>query len=209
MRYAPDEEPLHSKGSIYQATDLQRRAMQQEIAGLSGPQLKTAPIDQLAASLAEKYSINIPILDEANAAPAQHEVDINVSRDPMRRFGGGSGIMKGTEITITVPYTGDAKAFRMHASSHTVDYPLGRIGKVSIMFSRRGVDLDAGRVRQEFDAWIATIKKHLEGMRHELGNFNEALKAEATTAVNTRIEKLRRDDDLLGGLGFGGPKKPQ
>jgi hypothetical protein len=45
-------------------------------------------------------------------------------------------------------------------------------------------------------------------MRRELGNFNEAIKAEIGHAVDARLEKFKHDDDLLGGLGFGGPKKP-
>jgi hypothetical protein len=208
MRYPTDEEPLHAKVSVYQMMDHHRRSFLDEIETLSEQKLKTTLRDQLIASLAGKYSINIPILDGSNPSPARHEVDIDASRDPMRSFMGGPAVVKGTEITISVPFTGDVEAFRMHASSHTMSYPLARVGKTAVTFSRKGTNLDPGRIRNEFDAWLATIKEHLDGMRRELGNFNEAIKADIGRAVDARLEKFKRDDDLLGSLGFGGAQKP-
>lgn len=204
------EEAFHSKASIYQAMQHQRQLMQQEINNLPEAQIRSASVDQLAREIAEKFSINIPVIDEAAAKPDVQDVDIDISRDPMHRsfYSGHGGTVKGTEITITTPFKGDAEIFRFHASSHTMDYPRGYIGDTSIIFARKGQNLDGPQVRREYDGWLATIKQHLAGMRQELGNFNVQLLSESTAQVNTRIEKFKRDTDLVAGLGFGTPQVP-
>jgi hypothetical protein len=44
-------------------------------------------------------------------------------------------------------------------------------------------------------------------MTQELGGFNNSLVAEALSALNGRVAKVQRDDELLSGLGFGAPPK--
>jgi hypothetical protein len=206
MRYI-NEEPFHSKASIYQAMEVQRRGLHNEINGIPEQRLRSTAIEALTASLAEKYSMNIPILDEESATPSKREIDIDMSRNPSRQFLGGPSTVKGTEITIVVPYSGDKEIFRHHASSHAVEYPTGHIGEATISFVRRGANLDPARVRLEFDAWVARIKEHLEGMRKELGNFNESITAEIRSKLETRLSKVNKDDELLDGLGFRGTKR--
>ena len=207
MTYNSDCEPLHAKCSIRDAMMHQSLGLLNEIKNLPEQKMKASPRDQLIEELAEKYSINIPVVNDLAPSAATHEVDIDVSRDPRRSFmGGGPATAKGTEITISVSYTGDKEVFRMHAGSHTMDYPLARLGDATIMFSWRGSNLDSVQVRKEFDSKIVAINQHLQGMRAELGNFNDTLKTEAASAITARFDKLKRDDDLLGGLGFGGPK---
>lgn len=206
MHYAPDEEQFHSKKSMREAMVLHRRAFSDEVQALSEQRLKAPGKDKLIENLAHKYSINIPVLDAENPSPARREVDIEMRRDARYPFTGGPSVVKGTEIMISVPYAGDEEVFRWHASAHVMSYPRGHIGKTSITFSARGQNLDASQVRAEFDRWLAVINQHLQGMKIELGNFNEAIKAEIATAINAHLEKIKRDDELLSGLGFGGQK---
>ncbi len=203
-----DEEPLHLRASISQAMEHQRRAMRDEINGLREDQVTAQP-ESLSALIASRFSINIPVLDDAAIHPNRRDVDIDVSHDPTRLAFhlGRPAVAKGTEITISVPFQGDAEIFRLHASSHTMEYPRGRIGEGAVTFTRRAPNFSAAEVRREFDRWLAAIKGHLDGMRKELGNFNESLKAEARATIQARIDKFKRDDDLLGGLGFGIPKR--
>lgn len=205
MRFGRDSEMrFHSEASLYQVVEHQRRKLREEIARLTERELKASPLDGLVGALAFKYSINVPILDETNPSPARREVDLDASRDPRREFLGGPVMLKGTEIAISVPYSGDREMFRFHPSNHVVNYPIGVLGDKAIIFTRQGANLDAALVRREFDAWLAIIKEHLDGMRKELGNFNDAIKSEIANAINARLGKIKRDDDLLGGLGFGG-----
>lgn len=202
-----DEEPFHYKASISQVIEHRRRSMLAEIAKANEAQIKP-DTEGVAAKMAEAYSINMPALDEQGIKPEIQDIDIDISRDPSRLpfHMGRHPVVKGTQISITVPFQGDRDVFRLHASSHTMDYPRGLIGGSKITFVREGVNLDAAKVRQEFDSWLATIKRHLASMQAELGNFNERLQAEAKTAVQHRLEKFNRDNELLNGLGFGAPK---
>jgi hypothetical protein len=207
VRSYHNEEPLHAKGNISQAMQLQRQRMRAEINRLPETRLKSESVEQLAEQMAKKFSINMPVLDETSIQPAQREVDIDFSQDRSRRayYSGRGGIEKGTEISITVPFQGDPEVFRLHASSHTMEYPRGSIEPSAIVFRRQGANLDSAQVRQEFDDWLAAIKRHLAGMTQELGEVNNSLVAEALSTLNDRAAKLQRDDDLLSGLGFGTP----
>ena len=204
-----NEEAFHSKASIYQAIEAQRRALQADINSLSEHSLRSKTPEEVVPSLSAKFSINIPTLDESSITPSRRDVDIDVSRDPSRIAFHiqRQAIVKGTEITIAVPFEGDAEIFQLHASNHTMDYPRGRIDHGRIVFTRQGERLDAAQVRREFDTWIGRIKEHLNGMRNELGSFNDTIKTEIAAAVAARLNKFKRDDDLLGGLGFSSPAK--
>jgi hypothetical protein len=199
-----NEDAFHSRAGISQAMELQRQHMREEINRLPEARLESEAVERLAEEMAEKFSINMPVLDEASIQPARREIDIDFSRDPTRRayYSERGGVVKGTEISISVPFQGDAEVFRLHASSHTMEYPRGRIESAVIVFRRQGGDLDAAQVRREFDEWLAAIKRHLAGMTQELGDFNNHLVAEAVSALNGRAAKLQRDDELLSGLGF-------
>lgn len=203
-----NEEPFHSRGGIAQAMELQRRKMCEEINRLPESQLKSVEVNQLAEDIATKFDITIPLLDESSVKPSTREVEINSYNDPWSRsnYTGRGGIQTGTEISIFVSFTGDAEVFRLHASTHMMDYPRGTIEGSAIVFRRRGTNLDAAQVRRDFDEWLASIKRHLGGMAQELGDFNDKLVGEALTAFNTRAQKLQRDDELLSGLGFGSPR---
>lgn len=205
-----EEERFHSRGNISQAMQLQRQRMRDAINRLPEKRLKSEPMQQLAEEIAKQFEIVIPILDESSIQPSQREVDIDFSNDPFSRayYTRRGGIQKGTEISISIPFQGDSEVFRLHASNHTMDYPLGSIRQSVIVFRRQGVNLAAAQVRQGFDEWLAAIKRHLAGMAQELGGFNDSLIAEALSALNARAQKLQRDDELLSGLGFGNPQSP-
>jgi len=202
------EEHLHRNVSVGDMVRRHREILRKEVNGLSTHQLKNTSKDKLISSLSDQLSINIPVLDISNPVSATREFDINRSGHHDYEFAGGPRMVKGTEVNVTVPYTGDTEAFRMHASSHTMDYPLGRIDEKTITFSKRGQQLDGQQVRREFDAWIGTINTHLDGMRRELGDFNTQIEKEVTDAINVRLEKIKWDEDLLNGLGFGTTKGP-
>jgi hypothetical protein len=207
FRGRSDEENFHHKANMAQVMQHQRQQMRDAINRLAEAKLKTVPVEQLAEEIAAAFSINMPVLDETAIRPATREVDIDFSGDPSSRayYTGRGGIQKGTEISISVPFQGDAEVFRLHASSHTMEYPRGRIERSEIVFRKRGVNLDGSQVRREFDDWLAAIKRHLAGMTQELGGFNDGLIGEALSALNARTAKLQRDGDVLAGLGFGTP----
>jgi len=200
-----DEEAFHSKGSISQAMQMQRQAMQVAINHLQETYLKSMPLDKAAEDMAGKYAICIPVLDEGAIQPERREVDIDPSRNRthLPYHSGRGAVVKGTEISISVPFQGDAEVFRLHASSYTIESPQGRIAGSAIVFRAQGTNLDPAQVRRQFDDWLAAIKRHLAGMSQELGAFNEILRGQAMTMLTARLDKLKRDDDLLTGLGFG------
>jgi len=80
-----DDEPLHIRASLSQVMQARRQRMRDEINHLPEARLKSEPVERLAEEMAEKFSINIPVLDEASIRPASREVDIDFFRDPTRR----------------------------------------------------------------------------------------------------------------------------
>lgn len=86
-------------------------------------------LEDLTARLMEELSLEVPILDRtATLQLPNEEIEIDVSRDPMRAFLDPSEpfYVKGTAMQIAVPFNGDPELFKYGGSSFGSRIP-GRI----------------------------------------------------------------------------------
>ncbi len=105
----------------------QRKAQLKEL-------VRQVPASELEdASLPERVVspllVEIPVLDEAAKYAESREVDVDVSRDPMRMIPDPSRpfYVKGTEITVVIPFKGDPRAFQIHPTSYDLSPPFGYV----------------------------------------------------------------------------------
>ena len=71
-----------------------------------------------------------------------------------------------------------------------------------LVLSITGVDLEAGRVRQEIDSELDRIESYLTSLRGSADRLNGALDSIARQCVEQRREKLLADQSLVASLGF-------
>ncbi|WP_201782254.1 hypothetical protein [Ardenticatena maritima] len=178
--------------------------MLEEIKNYNANKLLNTPIDDLAEYFKKKYWIDVPILHEDKIVADQREVQVDVSRDPMRFIRDRSKpfYIQGTEIEIIIPFEGDAEAFNIQPSTFTLSPPNAEIKGNTIIVRIQGVDLTTENVKSQIDRTISDIKSYLENLRCDVKQFNDSLYSIARSAIEQRREKLLKDQSLVAGLGF-------
>jgi hypothetical protein len=190
------------EASTHQVMEHQRGLLHKEAATMPPATVLDGEVDDLAAKLAKKHSVDVPVLNDEGTHVKQSEVDIDISRDPRRDFWGDAPhSARGVEINFFVPFTGDAAMFEVQPNTSQGSL-LGEVVKNEIVYTARGLQLNPVDVRREFDAWLAGVKLNLDWHRQALGNFNQELAGIARNEILQRRAKLSADRDLVAGLGF-------
>jgi hypothetical protein len=99
------------------------RHLRKEIESEPEDYLLTASEVDLVRHYVSKYRLDVPKLDEDRIYIRDRgEVDIDVSGERARYFSTpGAHYMKGTQITIAVPFSGDVDLFKFHPSQFTMN----------------------------------------------------------------------------------------
>jgi hypothetical protein len=182
----------------------QKQQMAIEIESIEANRLLNSSIDDLARYFYEKYQVVVPELDVSNLEVDEHETKIDVRHDPMRRimYPHGPFYITGTEVTVEVPFTGDAEAFKIQPNPYTLSPPNATIQGAQLTFSVAGSNLDRDSVRREIDRTVASIQSYLTTLRANVAGFNNSLHGEAKSAIEARRIKLLASKNMVASLGF-------
>jgi hypothetical protein len=154
--------------------------------------------------LASKYLLEPPELieDELHVAN-QNEVDIDVSKDSMRLVFDRSrpAFVKGIEVIIAVPFTGDGQLFQYTPSMYS-SFPRGVIEGQKVLLIHRQVDHNPEELKQAYTNEIKQIKKYLDWIKEDIISFNRTLESLIKKAVKNRKQKLLADQGLVNALGI-------
>jgi hypothetical protein len=139
-------------------------------------------------------------VDDIVADQSETEIDVSheAGRDILRR----PLNIKGTAIEVTVPFDGDGEVFKIQPTSHTLNPPRGEVRDEALVLRIQGTSLTAEGVRGEIDRTLSQIQEHLTTLRRDAQGLNDQLSSLARSAIERRREKLLRDRNLLGSLGF-------
>src|ERR1700688_4049651 len=120
---------LFSRLNIFDVLEHRQQTLKTDVNKLSSSSIESIPQIEVVRELATKYKFEIPVLDEDNAHISHREVDVDVSQDPMRMIWDRTQVfyIKGTEITITVPFKGDPNLFHIRPASFNLNPPRGEV----------------------------------------------------------------------------------
>lgn len=195
---------LFSKNDWFSTDRYQRATLKEEIADLDGNRLLNTPVNDLCAYFVERYRIDIPVLNRDQIEVDQREIQVDVRGninyaidDLTQPF-----YVSGTEIEISVPFTGEAEGFTIQPTTYSLNPPRGTVRGSVLVLSITGVDLEAGRVRQEIDSELDRIESYLTSLRGSADRLNGELDSIARQYIEHRREKLLADQSLVASLGF-------
>ena len=181
-----------------------QKALVEKVANLDGTRLLNTSVEDLCDYLEEKYRFDVPTLHEGDIVADQQETQIDVRherqrdiRDRRRPF-----TIDGTVIELTIPFEGNAAAFRIQPSSHTMSPPTGEVHGSRLILKVEGSDLQPEQVRREMNRAIGEIKGYLDNLRGDAQNLNSQLRNIACSAIERRRNKLLKDQTLVASLGF-------
>jgi hypothetical protein len=182
-------EPLFNKVEIFTVLLNQKEQLKKTFANVSNTELDADEV-AVAARLIEDFSINVPILDEEKKYALTKETQIDVSRDPRRRITNRSQpfYIAGTEVTIVIPFHGDAGLFRVQPTRFTLNPPFGLIHGNELHLVYRltdsGFDIDGATNRT-----LGEVKQYLQSLESSADQW----KTELQQLVNSLIQKRKQE----------------
>ncbi len=182
----------------------QRQQMIAEIEKVDPDRLLNTSVDDLAVYFADKYKIDVPVLDEQKLVVDQREKQIDVSRDQNRYITDRSRpfYITGSEIEIEIPFTGEAEAFKIQPNPYTFNPPRATVRGNILAFTISGTNLDAAQVRGEIERTARDVQSYLTNLRANVAGLNGQLIGEARTAIEARRSKLLANRNTVASLGF-------
>ena len=197
---------LFSSSDWYSIKDRTLSGLRNAIDAIDEDRFLNTPPDSLCGSFLEKYRIDVPVLDEDSITVAQHEVPVDVSRNPARysRNWPRSYYANDTIIEVDVPFSGDAEMFYVQPSTCTSSPPRADVKRESAVLTIQvaGVDLDKDQVNGHIDKTIILIKEYLAWQRNDVLAFDTELRSTIESRIEDRRKKLMHNHDLLSSLGY-------
>lgn len=195
---------LFAQADWFSVAENQKANMGREVLGLNENQVLNTSVDDLCAYLVNKYSVDVPVLDEDGIHADQQDTQIDVSRDPMRMIldRGRPFYVSGTIIEVSVPFTGEAEAFKIRPTTYTLNPPRGIVRNGELTLQISGTNLNAEQVKASIQGSLTEIKTHLDRLRVDAKGLTDQLRTEARRQVEQRRQKFLADRNLVASLGF-------
>jgi hypothetical protein len=112
------------------------------------------------------------------------------------------GGLRGTKVTLFVPFSGAAGLFHMRPSSQSGDPPHGTVrGGETLLLHHSYVDSDSATVKREHDHQVASVKERVSSINSDVDAFNADLSGLIHGALTARLDKLRADAEVVAALG--------
>jgi hypothetical protein len=183
-----------------------KQALEREVDALDRDYLLNASETDLVAYLVDKYTLEPPIIAREDTHVAdQSEVDVDVRDDPRRLVFDRSGpaLVKGTAVTIAVPFTGSGELFRYQPSTFTLGTrPDGVVATNEVRLTYNVLDHNQDELREASERDLRTITEFLGWLASDLSTFTASLPGQAHQLVQARKRRLLADSDLAASLGI-------
>ncbi len=192
-----------SKGRLVDYLGNMRLNFEEEIDKLDVDYLLQVSEYDLIEFFADKYKIdriNLSVDQKYQLEPK--DVNIDVSGDRSRaRFRSQPFYIKGTEIKICIPYTGNRDLFHYQASTFSYNPPRGDVTENEVILTYQ-VPQSYDRLRDDINSDVDSINQHLGWTNRDVDSFNDQLHALIQKTLAKRKQKVMNDRDLSINLGI-------
>ncbi len=195
---------LFSNHDLRKVLQHQEMELFREIDEIDGNRLLNTNVEDLCDYFEQKYKIEVPQLREDEITVDQHETDVDVSQDPRRFIRDRSKpfYIKGTKVRFFIPYNGNPDLFKCQPSHFTLSPPRGSVSPEEVVITFTFVEHDADKVKAEFERTLTEIRQYLEWINSDVSQFNASLREKARQRIESRRQKLLKDQGLVASLGF-------
>ena len=182
----------------------QEQKMLAEIDGIERNALLNTSVEDLCDQFEQKYRIEMIKLNESEVAVEQNEAQVDISQDPFRLIFDRDKpfYIKGTGVTFYIPFEGEPELFKCQPSSYTLNPPRGAVVHSELVLHYTRTDHNAEAVKSEFTNELSRIKQYLESMADNVSQFNTSIRVKAKAHIESRRDKLLKDQGLVAALGF-------
>lgn len=205
---------LFAKYDWFTVEEQQKNQLKDEVGAYDGNRLLNTSVDDLCDYFADKYSMDVPVL-QRDAIVADHcETKVDMSHDFRYgpRFDGRPIMVDGSTVEITVPFTGDGQLFSVRPTMYSMNSPRANIRVNSLLLQFTSVDHSLAQLKSQIETALTDIETHLDRLRKSTETLNGSLRSIALQAIEARREKLLANQNLVSSLGFAlkeNPNSPQ
>jgi hypothetical protein len=194
---------LFSRVSIFDVLTQRQERLKVEVNKIDPAKVERDD-QELVRDLAMKYKFEIPVLEEEKAYISHREVEVDVSRDPMRMIFDRSHpfYTKGTEIRFSVPFKGDPELFETRPTTFSLNPPKAEIHAHEIQLIYTSMDDNAAAVKSEYQKTLQDIKQHLSWLETSIVDFNSKIGQQAESLVSQRRQKMAAASDMVAAIGL-------
>jgi hypothetical protein len=195
---------LFHRVSVFDVLQQQQETLRNEVARLSSEQIESLPEAELVRDLAAKYKLELPVLEDEKAHISHREVNVDVSRDPMRMIWDRNRpfYIKGTEMTFTVPFKGDPSLFQVRPATFDTNPPRGEIRGREIHLVQTRTDDNAAAAKAEYERSINSIKQYLSWLGASISDFNVKIGSQVEALLNQRRQQLAATVGMVEAIGL-------
>lgn len=200
------QDPLfYGHGELRNYFDAVRETAKRDIEAIETNSLLNASEEDLVKHFIDKYYLDPPILqvDKMSISPPS-DVDIDVSRDPMRAVFNRDEpcYVKGVTVTVSIPFSGDAEYFKYTPSSFNYGPPHGDISGQEVLLAFRQVEPNHEELDREIRRTLSGIQQYLGWVKRDIDAFNRDFAPFVRDAIRQRKQKKLKDLDLVAKLGI-------
>lgn len=198
-------ELLFNSGDLRDYLQDQKDRLVSEVNSYQSDYLLKASEGDLIQYLTSQHTLHTPnILVDRIYQHEPTDVNIDVSSDRSRYFSthGGPFFVRGTAITISIPFEGEAVFFRYRPSTFTYNPPQGRVISQEIQLTYEVTSPDPEGLAREYKQTLGTLQQYLKWIEQDVNQFNDTLNQLARDSIISRRSKLLADQGMSAALGI-------
>jgi hypothetical protein len=194
---------FHGGPDIFSVVESRRREVNNKIESILQNVLLNTSEEDLISALVEELSLDVPVLSEEHSADTS-ETQIDVSNDPMRFIHDRSrpSYIPGNTLTITIPFSGDPRFFKITPTSYTLNPPRGQIKNGELQLEYTQANADPTAIKQQYEQDLRQIKTYLQSLAASADQFNSSLSALVRAALQARKSRLLAAAGVVAALGL-------
>lgn len=178
--------------------------MSEEIEKIQADRLLNTPVNDLAEYFFQKFKIDVPELNVEETTVDQSEKNVPV-RD---YFSHENRHVKGLEISVEIPFTGDKLMFHVRPTSYDMNPPRAEARSDHIFFTISGTELTGDRIKSRIDETTKSIQTYLTTLKGNAAPLNARLKSVAESMIQGRRDQLLASRNMVGSMGFKMKERP-
>jgi hypothetical protein len=196
-------EALFGRHELSSVLQNQEQKAIKAIEALDSNRLLNTSLDDLVEYFNEEYRIeplNL-LTDHISVDQAEAKVDVSGDQSRMIYDRSESFYVDGTRVTFYLPYQGDKELFYCKPSTFNFHHPRAVIAKKEIQLVYEILNHDDKAVKSSFDGDLDNLKQHIGWIERDVNNFNGQLKQKIRQRVESRRQKILKDQDMVVSLG--------
>lgn len=211
-----DQDLLFYEGDLDASLRNQLAQVRDRVDAVPKDQFLASPEQTVVDHLASEMEVEPLVLHEDAMVMEQQETKIDVSSWRERNPFGDSGpiFVAGVQVTVSIPFTGDAVLWKMRPNQWQSVFPRGQIrapgrdgiGHLNVVFSKPSNE-PAESFKRDLDEHLRGVRFYVDSQRRQVEQHNSALPNAIRQAVQDRRARLQAQEGITKVLNI--PLKPR